>query len=117
MRSADPLSSSKPKVLAPPGRCTVSASRQGRAGGTRGSLPTGAGSWGRSEEELRQSLIRECSRAGAVPGRGNREQDHPRCDRTMRRQWGWLRGFVGTEGQESGVHAEVVPGAESLGCR
>lgn len=81
MRSADPLSSSKPKVLAPPGRFTVSASRQGRAGGTRGSLPAGGGSWGRSEEELRQSLIRECSRVGvSARQRESCEQDHPRCD-------------------------------------
>lgn len=84
MRSADPLSNSKPRVLAPPGRCTVSAVRPGSAGCTRGSLPTDAGSWGLSEEELRQGLIRECSRVG-MGGRCARqrepgEQDHPRCD-------------------------------------
>lgn len=26
-------------------------------------------------------------------------------------------GFVGTEGQEPGVHVEVMPGAKSLGCQ
>ena len=121
MRSADPLSNSKPRVLAPPGRCTVSAIRQGRVGCTQGPLPTDAGSWGLSEEELRQDLIRECSGGGV--GRCARqrepcEQDHPRCDWEPRGDSkAGSGGFVGTEGQEPGVHAEAVPGAKSLGCQ
>lgn len=119
MRSADPLSNSKPRVTCSTRKVHSECHQAGSAGCTRGS-PTDAGSWGLSEGELRQGLIRECSRVGMggrcarqnlvsriIPGvTGNHEE-------TTRLAPGELCGDRGTR---AGCML-VIPGAKSLGCQ